>query len=80
MRPVIAARKVATLLDPWARLEAREEPSHRTQVTSALRARATGPTMEEAASAVRRRPEVGSELPSDVEAAVEAWMRQTRGS
>ena len=30
-RPVIAARKAATLLDPWARLEAREEPSNRAQ-------------------------------------------------
>ena len=36
--------------------------------------------MEEAASAVTRRPEVGSELPSDVEAAVEAWMQQARSS
>ena len=36
--------------------------------------------MEEAASAVKRRPEVGSELPSDIEAADEAWMRQTRSS
>ena len=47
---------------------------------SALRARATGPTREEAASAVKRRPEVGSELLSDVAAAVEAWMRQTRST
>jgi transposase InsO family protein len=42
---------------------------------NAIRARATGPTRDEAASAIKRRPEVGSEVRSDAVAAVEAWMR-----